>query len=73
VGGIAKYFAKNDFWAFCITSFVVFGLFLGNLPVAMAYVGDVFTSKKEKQDTLGRLVSCYVMGNSGGESELFSS
>ena len=63
-GSIAKYFAKDTFWGFCITSFV-FGLFLGNLPVGMAYVGDVFTSKKEKEERLGYLVSCFVMGNSG--------
>ena len=28
-GSIAKYFAKDTFWGFCITNFV-FGFFLGN-------------------------------------------
>jgi MFS family permease len=64
-GSIAKYFAKETFWAFCITQ-IVFGFFLGNLPVGMAYIGDVFTSKKDKEKELGMLVSYYVMGNSGG-------
>jgi hypothetical protein len=34
--------------------------------VAMAYIGDVFTSKKQKETELGIIVSCFVMGNSGG-------
>ena len=32
----------------------------------MAYVGDVFSSKKEKEKELGILVSFFVIGNSGG-------
>jgi hypothetical protein len=47
-GSIAKYFARETFWGFCITQ-LVFGFFLGNLPIAMAYVGDVFT-RKQKRD-----------------------
>jgi MFS family permease len=64
-GSIAKYFARETFWGFCITQFV-FGFFLGNLPVGMAYIGDVFTSKKTKSKELGMLVAYYVIGNSGG-------
>jgi len=64
-GNIVKYYTRYTFWGFCIAQFV-FGLFLGNLPVAMAYVGDIFTSKKEREDQLSRLVSMFVMGNSGG-------
>jgi MFS family permease len=64
-GSIAKYFAKETFWGFCITQ-LVFGFFLGNLPIAMAYVGDVFTSKTEKGRQLSIIVANYVMGNSGG-------
>ena len=64
-GSVAKYFTRQTFWGFCITNFIV-GFFLGNLPVAMAYVGDVFTSPKEKEAELGFIVSMYVMGNSGG-------
>jgi MFS family permease len=65
VGSVVKYFTSATFWGFCITQFI-FGFFLGNLPVAMAYVGDVYTSKKKKEQELGILVSFYVMGNSGG-------
>lgn len=65
VGSVVKYFTTETFWGFCITQ-MVFGFFLGNLPVAMAYVGDIFTSKKEKEKELGVLVSFFVIGNSGG-------
>ena len=65
VGSIVKYYTKDTFWGFCAAQFV-FGFFLGNLPVGMAYVGDVYTSKEDKELELGLLVSCYVIGNSGG-------
>jgi hypothetical protein len=64
-GSVVKYFTRATFWGFCITQFA-FGFFLGNLPVGMAYVGDVYTVKKDKERELGLLVSFYVMGNSGG-------
>ena len=65
IGSVVKYFTRKTFWGFCSAQFV-FGFFLGNLPVAMAYVGDVYTAKKEKGKELGILVSFYVIGNSGG-------
>ncbi|KAL9182774.1 hypothetical protein ACHAXT_004053, partial [Thalassiosira profunda] len=65
VGSIAKYYTKDTFWGFCACNFA-FGFFLGNLPVGMAYVGDVEPSKKKKDDLLGFLVGCFVLGNSGG-------
>jgi MFS family permease len=65
VGSILKYFARDSFWGFCIVN-LIFGFFLGNLPVGMAYIGDIYTSKKAKEDELGKLVSFFVMGNSGG-------
>jgi len=34
--------------------------------VGMAYIGDIYKSKKEKEKELGILVSFFVMGNSGG-------
>lgn len=80
VGSIVKYFTRSTFWGFCISNFV-FGFFLGNLPVAMAYIGDIFTTKSDKERELGILVSYFVLGNSGGgiiailmfESGLFAS
>jgi len=65
IGSIVKYFSKDTFWGFCISSFV-FGFFLGNLPVAMAYIGDIFVHKTEKERQLSIIVANYVMGNSGG-------
>ena len=65
IGSIVKYYCRHTFWAFSISSFIT-GLFLGNLPVAMAYCSDVFTSKKEKEVQLGIIVGCYVTGTSGG-------
>lgn len=65
VGSIVKYFSKDTFWGFCASNFA-FGFFLGNLPVGMAYVGDIEPSKKKKDEMLGILVGCFVMGNSGG-------
>lgn len=65
IGSIGMYLARETFWGFCGASFAA-GLFRGTLPVAMAYVGDIFTTKKEKSDYLGVVVGCFVMGNSGG-------
>ena len=65
IGSVVMYAARKTFWGFCAASFAA-GLFKGTLPVAMAYVGDVFTTKKEKQDALSVIVGYYVLGNSGG-------
>jgi len=65
VGSIVKYSTRNNFWGFCASNFI-FGFFLGNLPVAMAYVGDVYTDRLEKVRKLSAVVACFVMGNSGG-------
>lgn len=58
VGSIVKYYTRETFWGFCVSNFV-FGFFLGNLPVGMAYVGDVETNKKRKDELLG---SEYLFG-----------
>lgn len=64
-GSLGMYFARHTFWGFCAASFVA-GLFRGTLPVGMAYVSDVYTTKKEKSDQLGVIVAYFVLGNSGG-------
>ena len=64
-GNIVKYFTSDGFWPFCISNFV-FGFFLGNLPVGMAYIGDIYSKKAEKEKELGMLVGVFVMGNAGG-------
>eukprot|EP00970_Alexandrium_tamarense_P020277 scaffold15044_cov193-Alexandrium_tamarense.AAC.2 len=53
-GSIIKYFTKNTFWGFCASNFA-FGFFLGNLPVGMAYIGDIESRKKKKDEMLGVL------------------
>ena len=65
VGSIVKYFSRDTFWGFCAANFAV-GFFLGNLPVAMAYIGDIFTDKEEKERQFSVIVGNYVLGNSGG-------
>lgn len=65
VGSVVKYFTRQTFWGFCISNFI-FGFFLGNLPIGMAYIGDVEHNKKKKEELLGMLVGCFVLGNSGG-------
>ena len=65
VGSVVKYFTRHTFWSFCISNFA-FGFFLGNLPIGMAYIGDVEHNKKRKEKLLGTAVGCYVLGNSGG-------
>ena len=64
-GNIVKYYTRNEFWPFCITNFI-FGFFLGNLPVGMAYLGDIFSKKVDKEKHLGMLVGMFVTGNAGG-------
>ena len=65
VGSIVKFYTRHTFWGFCASNFA-FGFFLGNLPVGMAYIGDVEHNQKKKNDMLGVLVGCFVLGNSGG-------
>lgn len=80
IGNIAKYYTRQTFWGFCLSN-LFFGFFLGNLPIGMAYIGDVFnTDQIEKEKELGMLVGNFVLGNAGGgmiailmnESGLFS-
>lgn len=64
-GCLTRYYTRYTFWGFCISS-LLFGFFLGNLPIGMAYIGEVYTDKLEKQKQIGILVGCYVLGASGG-------
>jgi len=38
----------------------------GGLPVALAYIGDLFTDPHVKEGYFGALVGCFVLGNSFG-------
>ena len=48
------------------TNYILLVLLLGNLPVGMAYIGDVEQNQVKKNQMLGVLVGCFVGGNSGG-------
>lgn len=47
-------------------NYILLVLLLGNLPVGMAYIGDVEQNQVKKNQMLGVLVGCFVGGNSGG-------
>ena len=49
IGSIGMFLAKSSFWGFCGASLAA-GLVRGTLPVAMAYVGDVYTTKMDKSN-----------------------
>lgn len=65
LGQVGKYYTRGTFWGFSIMQFAV-GLFLSILPIAQGYVGDVFSSEKEKQKRLSNLEAGCLVGNSGG-------
>lgn len=53
VGSAVKYLLRNTFWGFCIANFFN-GLLSGSLPVALAYVSDVFSSPSTKSAEFGK-------------------
>ncbi|CAB9513030.1 resistance protein [Seminavis robusta] len=65
VGAIANYLARKSFWGFCVANFAQ-GLFSGSAAVAMAYVSDVKTTRKEKDEEIGIIVALAMLGTSGG-------
>jgi MFS family permease len=60
-----KYFARASFWGFCAANFAN-GLFSATLPLAMAYMGDVFKTKEDKQMAIGMVGACNMIGTAGG-------
>ena len=64
-GNMLKWFLRDTFWGFCAATFAN-GLVSGGLPVALAYLGDVFPDYKTKQVEFGVIVGCFVLGNSFG-------
>ncbi|KAL3908637.1 MAG: hypothetical protein SGARI_002970 [Bacillariaceae sp.] len=65
IGNLAKYAARNSFWAFCALNFVN-GLFGATLPVALAYVSDIHPNRDKKNDEIGKLLGSNMIGISGG-------
>uniref|UniRef100_A0A6T7JU88 Major facilitator superfamily (MFS) profile domain-containing protein n=1 Tax=Attheya septentrionalis TaxID=420275 RepID=A0A6T7JU88_9STRA len=62
---IVKYLCRRNFWAFCGVNFIN-GLFSATTPLAMAYMGDVFTDKDEKTMAIGMVGAYNMVGMSGG-------
>ena len=63
IGTAIKWVLRRSFWGFCIANFCN-GLVSGGLPVALAYLGDVFPDYQTKQAEFGTIVGCFVIGNS---------
>jgi len=59
-GSALQFFCRGSFWPFCIANFCS-GIFQVNLPVAMAYVGDVYTVRVEKDAELGLIMGLSIM------------
>jgi len=64
-GSIIKWTLRRSFWGFCIANFFN-GLMSGSLPVALAYVSDVFTSLRQKSKQFSVIVGFWVLGQSTG-------
>lgn len=62
---ILKYLVRGSFWGFCAANFAN-GLFDGAIPVALAYASDVHPSRHKKDDEIGILIGCNMIGRSGG-------
>lgn len=65
VGSITNYLARKSFWGFCASNFCQ-GLFAATVPVAMAYVSDVNTSRQKKDSEIGILIGLFMIGAAGG-------
>jgi MFS family permease len=65
VGSAVKWSLRGTFWGFCIANFFN-GLVSGSLPVALAYISDVFVSPSTKSKQFGIAVSFLIVGNSTG-------
>ena len=60
-----QYFNRGSFWPFCIANFCS-GILQVNLPVGMAYVGDVYTVRFDKDVELGLIMGLIIMEISFG-------
>lgn len=59
------YYARKNFWGFCGASFAN-GLVSATVPIALAYVGDVFPAQASKEKKIGLVIGISMLGNSGG-------
>ena len=66
IGCIAKFLLRESFWSYCAANFCN-GLVSATLPVAIAYVGDVYTDRKEKENEIGLIIGLVMLGSAGGE------
>eukprot|EP00547_Thalassionema_nitzschioides_P004618 CAMPEP_0194213062 /NCGR_PEP_ID=MMETSP0156-20130528/13366_1 /TAXON_ID=33649 /ORGANISM="Thalassionema nitzschioides, Strain L26-B" /LENGTH=703 /DNA_ID=CAMNT_0038941007 /DNA_START=105 /DNA_END=2216 /DNA_ORIENTATION=- len=65
VGCILKFIFKFSFWPYCAFNFIN-GLMSASVPVSLAYAGDVYETKLEKDNEIGLLVGISMLGSAGG-------
>lgn len=65
LGSLAKYFARHTFWGFCAAN-VANGVFGGCVPVALAYISDVYANRAKKDEAIGVIVGISMIGMTGG-------
>ena len=65
IGSVVKYYTRHTFWSFCISN-LIFGFFMGTLPIGLAYIGDVEHDRKKKNELLGKLIGYALLGQAGG-------
>ncbi len=65
IGCIVKWFCRKSFWAFSIAH-LFSGMLSGSLPVALAFISDVFESKTVKDNEFGKTIALYVLGTTFG-------
>mmetsp|Transcript_5869 Transcript_5869/g.16515 ORF Transcript_5869/g.16515 Transcript_5869/m.16515 type:complete len:589 (+) Transcript_5869:195-1961(+) len=65
IGCILKFLFRFAFWPYCAFNFLN-GLVSASVPVALAYAGDVYETKREKDNEIGILVGVSMLGSSGG-------
>jgi MFS family permease len=65
IGSIIMYLLRFNFWFFCLANFMN-GLFGASLPVAVAYVSDVKSTRAEKDVEMNINIALHMMGRTGG-------
>ena len=65
IGCILKYLFRFAFWPYCAFNSLN-GLVSASVPVSLAYAGDVYETKREKDGEIGTLVGISMLGSAGG-------
>ena len=65
IGCVIKFLARRHFWLYNFFNFLN-GLLSASTPVAMAYAGDVFETKREKEVEISNIVGISMLGTGCG-------